>query len=134
VLWRSLPAIVAGRVPRLPNDLAQGSYYGARTPEDGRIDWAQPAARVYDLIRAVAPPYPGAFVDVAGRRLVVAAARRSREAASTGEGALTPGLHVLGERIVGACGDGGTIDVRELRDGRDILTPRALQALLSHAT
>ena len=133
VLWRSLPAIVAGRVPRRANDLSQGSYYGARTPEDGRIDWTQPAARVYDLIRAVAPPYPGAFVDVAGRRLVVAAARRSPVQPSNPP-ALVPGLHVLDERIVGACGDGGTIDIHELRDGRDILTPRALQALLSHAT
>ena len=61
VLWRSLPAILAGRAPRLPNDLTQGSYYSGRKPEDGRIDWRQPAAQVYNLIRAVAPPYPGAF-------------------------------------------------------------------------
>src|SRR5262249_22622587 len=40
VLWRSLPAIVAGDAPRRVNDLAKGSYFGARRPEDGRIDWA----------------------------------------------------------------------------------------------
>jgi len=133
VLWRSLPAIVAGNAPRRPNDVAQGSYYGARTPEDGRIDWSQPAARVYNLIRAVAPPYPGAFVEVAGRRLVLAAARRWRGAQPEGAAGLAPGLHVVGDRIVGVCGDGGAIDIRELRAGSEILTPRALQALLAHA-
>jgi methionyl-tRNA formyltransferase len=134
VLWRSLPAIVEGCVPRLPNDVANGSYYGGRTPEDGRIDWTQPAARVYDLIRAVAPPYPGAFVEIGGQRLVVAAARRARDAQKTaGEATPAPGLHVLGERIVGICGDGGVIEIREMRAGSDILTPRALQALLSRA-
>src|SRR5664279_3595890 len=67
VLWRSLPAIVSDQIAWLPNEVAQGSYFGARTPEDGRIDWSKPARHVYALIRAVAPPYPGAFADVAGR-------------------------------------------------------------------
>ena len=36
----------------------------ARKPEDGRIDWsAAGRPSVYNLIRAVAPPYPGAFTD-----------------------------------------------------------------------
>ena len=75
VLWRALPAIVAGEVRYRPNELAQGSYFGARRPEDGRIDWSRPAREVYALIRAVAPPYPGAFTEFAGKRLVVGAAR-----------------------------------------------------------
>ena len=58
-LWRVLPALVDGSAPRLPNDLSQGSYFGGRKPEDGRIDWTQPAQRVYNLVRAVAPPWPG---------------------------------------------------------------------------
>ncbi|WP_128594940.1 formyltransferase, partial [Paraburkholderia kirstenboschensis] len=66
-LWRVLPALLAGEAPHLPNDLAHGSYYGGRKPEDGRIDWTQPAQQVYNLIRAVAPPYPGAFADIDGR-------------------------------------------------------------------
>ncbi|MEA3118992.1 MAG: methionyl-tRNA formyltransferase, partial [Paraburkholderia sp.] len=39
-LWRALPALLAGEAPHLPNDLAHGSYYGGRKPEDGRIDWS----------------------------------------------------------------------------------------------
>ena len=38
---RSSPASVRVR----PNDVAAGSYFGGRTPEDGRIDWTPPAQR-----------------------------------------------------------------------------------------
>ncbi len=43
--------------------------YPARRPQDGLIDWNQPADRVHDFIRALAKPYPGAFSihDEAGR-------------------------------------------------------------------
>ena len=64
VLARSLPALLAGTAPAVPLDLAQGSYFGRRRPEDGRIDWRQGARRIHDLVRAVAPPFPGAFAKV----------------------------------------------------------------------
>ncbi len=44
LLARCLPALLAGTAPREPLDLAAGSYYGRRRPEDGAIDWAWPAA------------------------------------------------------------------------------------------
>jgi methionyl-tRNA formyltransferase len=69
VLERSLPALAAGTATLTPQDLAAGSYFGGRRPEDGAIDAAWPAKRIHDLVRAVAPPYPGAFLDVGGRRL-----------------------------------------------------------------
>ena len=128
VLWRTLPAILAGHAPRRPNDLAQGSYFGARRPEDGRIDWTQGAQQVYNLVRAVAPPFPGAFSDVAGRRLVVARARRRAGAASM----QAPGLHVDGGRIIGVCGDGGVIDVHELRHDAVAVDAATLNAWLEH--
>lgn len=42
-----------------------------RIPEDGRIDWRQPATRIDRLVRAVSKPYPGAFSDFEGRRVIV---------------------------------------------------------------
>lgn len=71
VLHRCLPALLAGEARHQPLDLAQGSYCGGRRPEDGRIDWQRPAREIHNLIRAVAPPYPGAFFDCAGQRLRV---------------------------------------------------------------
>jgi len=56
-----LPALAAGTAQLVPQDISNGSCFGRRTPEDGRIDWALPAAKVFNLIRAVTRPWPGAF-------------------------------------------------------------------------
>jgi len=69
VLERSLAALATGTATLTAQDLAAGSYFGGRRPEDGAIDLAWPAKRIHDLVRAVAPPYPGAFLDLGGRRL-----------------------------------------------------------------
>lgn len=66
VLERWLPALIAGTAPREPQDLAAGNYCGGRRPEDGRIDWTRPLREIHDLVRGVAPPYPGASTQLAG--------------------------------------------------------------------
>ena len=71
VLERSLDAIQQGRAPRYPQDESKATYYGGRKPDDGRIDWRQDARPIFNLIRAVTHPYPGAFAEVDGRRLFV---------------------------------------------------------------
>jgi methionyl-tRNA formyltransferase len=126
---------MAGRPPRLPNDLAAGSYFGGRKPEDGRIDWSRPAAEVYNLIRAVAPPYPGAFTDLGGQRLIVARARRPLPDVPMTLTGLAPGLHLVGGLPVGLCGDGGAVCIHDIRIGTaggPSLTAAALGALLPH--
>jgi methionyl-tRNA formyltransferase len=132
-LWRVLPALLAGEAPHLPNDLAAGSYFGGRKPEDGRIDWSQPAERIYNLVRAVAPPYPGAFTEIAGERFVVARARRvftragdaPKHPANLAD--LPPGLHVSDNAFFGVGGDARAIAISELRHQRDgqetVITP-----------
>jgi methionyl-tRNA formyltransferase len=64
VMHRSLPSILDGTASLEPQDLSQGAYFGARKPEDGRIDWSRSAREIHDLVRAVAPPYPGAFTTI----------------------------------------------------------------------
>jgi methionyl-tRNA formyltransferase len=71
VLRRCLPRLLAGTAASQPLDLKQGSYFGRRTPEDGRIDWRLSARAIHDLVRAVAPPFPGAFTEVNGCTLKV---------------------------------------------------------------
>src|SRR5262249_37743975 len=116
VLARSLPGLVAGTAVLRTQDLSKGSYFGGRKPEDGRIDWSASARRIHDLVRAVAPPYPGAFTDFEGRRLRVLRTRLlpSRDTARSGAF-----LHAQGGRCLAACADGGALELLELElDGK----------------
>lgn len=114
-LWNVLPQLLRGELPRRANNLAAGSYFGGRKPEDGRIDWTQPAQAVYNLMRAVAPPYPGAFFDLGGQRLIVARARMARpELAATLDNSAAVGLHLAGGELLAKAGDGGVIHILEL--------------------
>ena len=103
VLDRSLPGLVAGTAMLRPQDLSQGSYFGGRRPEDGRIDWSQPASAIHNLVRAVAPPYPGAFSDIAGVRVRVLRTRIEplRRARAGG-----PGVYQEGNAWFADCADG----------------------------
>ena len=105
-----LPALIAGTAPRRHNDIASGSYFGGRRPEDGRIDWSQSAMDVHNLVRAVAPPYPGAFTNIAGRPARVLASR----VLDQGHERQTPRLDWSGEVLRARCGGGGTLAIRAL--------------------
>ena len=67
LLEQTMPALAAGTAPRMPQDLSRGSYFGGRRPDDGLIDWSMDAASIHNLVRAVAPPYPGARTTLGGR-------------------------------------------------------------------
>jgi methionyl-tRNA formyltransferase len=67
----TFPLLCAGTAPRIPQAHGQASYFGARRPEDGRIDWSQGARPLFNLVRAVTHPYPGAFTAWRGRTLYV---------------------------------------------------------------
>jgi methionyl-tRNA formyltransferase len=71
MLLAVLPRLKAGTAPRMAQDHKRSSYFGGRKPEDGKIDWAWPAAKVDCLVRAVSPPWPGAFARCRGRKLLV---------------------------------------------------------------
>ncbi len=71
VLARQIDALLAGTAPETPQDETQATYFGGRKPEDGRISWTQSSAQIFNLIRAVTDPYPGAFTDVGDARLMV---------------------------------------------------------------
>lgn len=71
VLERQMEALAKGTAPRRKQDDTQATYFGQRKPEDGRIDWTQSAEKIYNLVRAVTQPYPGAFTETGGKRLFV---------------------------------------------------------------
>jgi methionyl-tRNA formyltransferase len=71
VLDRQFDNLVRGTAPRRRQDEALATRFGRRTPEDGRIDWAWPTSRIFNLVRAVTRPYPGAFADWPDRRRLI---------------------------------------------------------------
>jgi len=64
-----LPDLLAGRVQAVQQDLSKGAYFGGRKAEDGIIDWSQSAQAIHNLVRAVAPPYPGATTRLMGKTM-----------------------------------------------------------------
>jgi len=72
LLEELLPLIKKGIAPCLEQDLTKGSYFGGRKPEDGKINWRWPVMRIYNLIRAVTEPYPGAFTYLSdGEKMMI---------------------------------------------------------------
>jgi len=82
MLLESYPAVLAGRAPRIPQDPRLATTMPRRRPEDGRIEWTWPAARIFNMIRAVAEPYPGAFVGDGSARVHLWAASILEDSAS----------------------------------------------------
>jgi methionyl-tRNA formyltransferase len=104
VINQVLPELLKGHIPRKLNNLTQGSYFGGRKPADGQILWHQTAQQVHNLVRAVAPPYPGAFTDWQGERRIVA--RTSLEGPFPRELDLqVSGIQVVDNQVFGVCGD-----------------------------
>jgi methionyl-tRNA formyltransferase len=110
VMQAALPELLEGRVPRTPNVLANGSYFSGRKPEDGRIHWNQSAKQVHDLIRAVAPPYPGAFTDWQGACMVIAKSKLNPLLPSSID-LDQLGIQVVDNRVFGICGNHQAIEI-----------------------
>ncbi len=123
VLGRSLPKLIAGSAAARPMDLAQGSYFGRRRPEDGRIDWHAGARAVHDLVRAVAPPFPGAFTDLNGLRLWVWETRM--DAHPPRHPAQAPCLYAEDGRWYADCADGRRLEIVRLAIGDRLVAPGA---------
>jgi len=107
VLKRSLPHLLAGTASLKKQDLSKGSYFGARRPEDGRIDWSKSALEIHNLVRAVAPPYPGAFTD---KMRILRTALSAERRAPAGK----RGPYREGDAWFAVCGDGKVLRLLEL--------------------
>jgi methionyl-tRNA formyltransferase len=107
VLKRSLPKLVAGTAGLRPQDLSRGSYFGGRRPQDGRIDWSRSALEIHNLVRAVAPPYPGAFSD----RMKIHRTRIEPGRSATAD---RLGPYREGGAWFAACGDGKVLRLLEV--------------------
>ena len=127
-----IPDLLSGELPKRPNRLQEGSYFGARKPEDGKIDWQKNAQEVYNLYRAVAPPYPGAFTEISDKKYVIHQAMLASPPFRQNNQLL--GLQVVDNRIYGFCGDDRAILVMKLVCNDQEVSPTDLQQILLSTT
>jgi methionyl-tRNA formyltransferase len=102
-LNRCLTALLNGTATLCKQDLSQGKYYGGRKAEDGRIDWQQSAQQIHNLIRAVAPPFPGAFTLIQGKAVKIL---RSLQTTDKAPRSASPQFYVENNRLYADCGTG----------------------------
>lgn len=69
LLSESLSAVLHQKAHALPQNPAEAGYYRRRTSEDGSIDWTKRVLDLYNLIRALVEPHPGAFYQSAAGRV-----------------------------------------------------------------
>ncbi|WP_223545032.1 bifunctional UDP-4-amino-4-deoxy-L-arabinose formyltransferase/UDP-glucuronic acid oxidase ArnA [Pseudomonas sp. A-B-19] len=104
LLRDTLPALLQGKVSETPQDESRATVFGRRTPADGKLVWARPAEELFNLVRAVTQPYPGAFCAVGEHKLIV----WSAEVAKGNEG-LAPGRVISVDPLRIACGQDSLI-------------------------
>jgi methionyl-tRNA formyltransferase len=121
VMKRSLPKLIAGSAAARPLDLSEGSYFGRRCPEDGRIDWRAGARTIHDLVRAVAPPFPGAFTEAGGSRVELWETRVEEQAARYP--ARAPCLYSADDQWFADCVDGNRLRILKLAIGNAPVAP-----------
>ncbi len=52
-------------------DITKKTYFGKRTPTDGKINWDWSKQRIRNWIRAQAKPYPGAFTFFNEKKIII---------------------------------------------------------------
>jgi methionyl-tRNA formyltransferase len=127
VLHRALPKLIDGTAVLITQDLSLGSYFGGRKPEDGRINWNDSAAAVHNLVRGVAPPYPGAFTTIKGRMLRILKTHRVPNQLGPFR---SPSLYLENERCYAQCGDRGILQIIEMNTDEKSLSGAALASTL----
>jgi len=100
LLRDALPQLVAGKLTETAQDDSQASYFGRRTAADGKLEWKKPAEELFNLVRAVTQPYPGAFCAVGEHKLIVWQAEVVK-----GNDGLAPGRVISVNPLRIACGE-----------------------------
>ena len=109
----ALPALLAGAAPRVKQDLSKGAYFCGRKAEDGIIDWSQSAQQIHNLVRAVAPPYPGATTQLMNKPMRIL---QTLDTGCTVSGE-KPAFYVKDGKAYAICGEGVLRVVRFELDG-----------------
>jgi len=120
MMSRAIPRLEKGHFDAVKQNEAKATYTCARNPDDGLIDWQLPAHRIYNLVRALTYPYPGAYSYLGGERTIIWSCEEYEIAQYEG---LVPGKVIKiveGTGVVVLCGEGAVLlkDVQVEGEGR----------------
>jgi methionyl-tRNA formyltransferase len=128
ILARSLPGLIAGTAPRHPQPVEEGQYFGRRRPEDGQIDWTLSAQQIHNLVRAVAPPFPGAYANVGDQRWYI---QKTRVVSQTTTPSVQAKLVSVDGQCYVECCDGSILHLIKVASQEGPLILRGLAAALA---
>jgi methionyl-tRNA formyltransferase len=124
-MWAAGEDIPAGR-----QQTGEATYHSSRDPNVNHIDWSLDRARIRNIVRAIAPPLPGAFTLIDGEPLVLA---RVEPIERSGSKRKPPGMVELvrGQPPIVWAGDGAMelttfIDDGVARTGEDLAHSRGI--------
>ena len=86
MLIEALASIVNSTLKVVPQTSNQVDILPRRKPSDGRINWQKTSKQLYDFVRALTVPYPGAFSFVDGVQVIIWEASWSPISISVGKG------------------------------------------------
>jgi methionyl-tRNA formyltransferase len=82
IICRNIDPILSGNITSTPQSERNASYYKRRSADDGRFSWSDPIIDIYNLVRALVPPLPGAYyVDNFDRKIIISNFHRIEELA-----------------------------------------------------
>lgn len=71
LIRKNIPLIAAGKSSRIPQKHEDATYFPARSPKDGEINWDWDTPTIKNFIRAQSKPYPGAFTHFNGKKVII---------------------------------------------------------------
>jgi methionyl-tRNA formyltransferase len=134
MILRAIPSLLAGERPGRPQDDAEGALLPARRPEDGLVEWTHSSADVYNFVRAITRPYPGAFSYDGNERVTIwqcallpgAIGVRAQPGEVLGP-VVSPNERACGQVV--ACGGGAVVLLEIQREDGTVVRGQALSDL-----
>jgi len=112
ILLAALPQIANGTAPKIAQDSSVATTFAGRKPEDGKIDWTKPSKEIYNLVRAVTHPYPGAFTFLKGKKVLIWQAQTTEKISGTES--KEPGSILFKDPLIVVCGR-ETLELKQLQ-------------------
>jgi methionyl-tRNA formyltransferase len=71
IIIKNLAGLENGSLQAVPQNEADATYTCKRTPGDGEINWQRSAVDIYNLIRGLTHPFPGAHTVLNGKKIII---------------------------------------------------------------